>query len=275
MKNKYTGIDGGDTITKYFKEIRKIELLTSEQEIDLAIKIQNGDEKAIKELVQSNLKFVVSIAKEYQGAGVLFSDLINDGNYGLIKAAQKFDHTKGFRFITYAVWWVRQSIIQSLNDNGRMIRLPVNVIAKISNMKKQMDKFEFENERLPVNNEEINEEIIFDEIIHPTCSSLNNFINDEGDEMLEFISDEISSDSISDLDNERLGKALEQTLSILEPREKEIIECYFGLNNYNGMTLEEIGLEIGLTKERVRQIKEKALKKLVANSVKLRKFINN
>lgn len=276
MKSKYTGIDGGDTITKYFKEVRKTKLLTQEEEVALAIRIQNGDETANEELVKANLKFVISIAKDYQGAGVLFSDLINEGNYGLLKAAQRFDHTKGFRFISYAVWWVKQSIIQALNDNGRMIRLPVNVITKISDMKKKMEKFEFENERLPVDNEELADGEMFDDIFHPTCSSLNNLINDEGDEMIEFIGDEIAVDSISDLDNERLGKALDQTLSVLEPREREIVECYFGLNSqYEAMTLEEIGDKYNLTKERIRQIKEKAIKKLHASSAKLRKFLNN
>lgn len=276
MKSKYTGIDGGDTITKYFKEVRKLELLTPEEEVNLAIRIQNGDERAVDELVRANLKFVVSIAKDYQGQGILFADLISEGNYGLIKAAQRFDHTKGFRFITYAVWWIKQSIMQCLNDNGRMIRLPVNVISELSTMRKQMDKFEFENERLPVNNELLKDGESFKNITTPSCTSLNNLINEDGDELLDFIADESLGDVISGLDNERLGRALEQTLEILDERERQIIECYFGLNSgYEPMTLEEIGDKYGLTKERIRQIKEKAIKRLHFSSAKLRKFLNN
>ena len=276
MKSKYTGTDGSDTITKYFKEVRKSKLLTPEKEVELAIRIQNGDEVASKELIEANLKFVISVAKDYQGQGILFSDLISEGNVGLIKAAKKFDHTKGFRFISYAVYWIKQSIIQSLNDNGRMIRLPVNVIGKMSHLKKQMDKFELENERLPYINEEMSEGDFFDEIILPSCTSLNNVMNEEGDEFIEFVGDEFVSDTILELDNDKLSAAIERTLNILEPREREIIGCYFGLNSdYIAMTLEEIGDKYDLTKERIRQIKEKAIKKLHANSIELRKFIHN
>lgn len=276
MKSKYTGTDGSDTITKYFKEVRKSKLLTPEKEVELAIRIQNGDEVASKELIEANLKFVISVAKDYQGQGILFSDLISEGNVGLIKAAKKFDHTKGFRFISYAVYWIKQSIIQSLNDNGRMIRLPVNVIGKMSHLKKQMDKFELENERLPYINEEMSEGDFFDEIILPSCTSLNNVMNEEGDEFIEFVGDEFVSDTILELDNDKLSAAIERTLNILEPREREIIGYYFGLNSdYIAMTLEEIGDKYDLTKERIRQIKEKAIKKLHANSIELRKFIHN
>lgn len=276
MKSKFTGTDGSDTITKYFREVRKTELLTPEQEVELAIRIQNGDKIAMKELVEANLKFVISVAKDYQGQGLLFSDLINEGNYGLIKAAQKFDHTKGFRFISYAVYWIKQSIMQSINDNGRMIRLPVNVIGKISNMKKQSDKFELEHERLPYENEMMGNGELYDTIIPPTCSSLNNIINEEGDELVDFIGDDFLNEAISELDNNKLSAAIEKTLNLLEPRERQIIESYFGLNSgYAAMTLEEIGEKYDLTKERIRQIKEKAIKKLHAGSIELRKFINN
>lgn len=276
MKSKYTGTDDSDTITKYFKEVRKTELLTPEKEVELAIRIQNGDEVAKKELIEANLKFVISVAKDYQGQGLTFADLISEGNFGLIKAAQKFDHTKGFRFISYAVYWIKQSIMQSLNDNGRMIRLPVNVIGKMSNMKKQVDKFELENERLPFIDEDMGKGEVFDDIVLPTCTSLNKIINEDGDELVEFIGDEFVSDTISELDNDKLSQAIQKTLGILEPRERKIIECYFGLNSdYEAMTLEEIGEEYDLTKERIRQIKEKAIKKLHASSIQLRKFIHN
>lgn len=276
MKSKYTVTDTSETITKYFKEVRKTELLTPEEEVELAIKIQNGDETAMKRLIRANLKFVISVAKEYQGQGLLFSDLISEGNYGLIKAAQKFDHTKGFRFISYAVYWIKQSIMQSLNDNGRMIRLPVNVIGKVSNMRKQIDKFELQYERLPYNDEDMGKGDLYENIIVPTCTSLNNVINEDGDELVEFIGDEVVIDTISELDNDKLTKTIQETLNILEPRERKIIECYFGLNSeYAAMTLEDIGEEYDLTKERIRQIKEKAIKKLHANSIQLRKFIHN
>ena len=185
------GSDG--TINKYFKDVKKSELLTLEKEIELAIKIQNGDKKAVDLLVESNLKFVVSIAKEYQNQGLSLSDLISEGNYGLIKAAYKFDHTKGFRFISYAVWWIRQSIIQSLNDNSRIIRLPTNVINKIYQLKQHIERFELDNEREPVYGEVLNDDtdsVYFK--IPPNCSSLNDKINEDGDELHEIIQDSSS-----------------------------------------------------------------------------------
>lgn len=273
MKTKYTGIDSADTITKYFKEVRKTTLLTPEEEIGLAIRIQEGDVKAINELVEANLKFVISIAKNYQGQGVLLGDLINEGNLGLIKAASRFEYERGFRFISYAVYWIKQSIIQCLNDNGRMIRLPVNVIGKLSSMRKQMDKFEFEHERLPINEDILSDGEEFKEMYTPSCSSYNGLINEEGDELLDLISDEDNEDLVA-LEGENLSNAIEKALSVLDERERGIIECYFGLNG-TAMTLEEIGDEYDLTKERIRQIKEKAIKKLHRSSVKLRLFINN
>jgi RNA polymerase sigma factor (sigma-70 family) len=149
MSKKFVNFDTDDSISKYFKDVRKSVILTPKEEVELAKKINEGDQSAIDKLVNANLKFVVSIAKEYQGQGLSLSDLINEGNYGLIKAATRFDHKKGFRFISYAVWWVKQSIIQSLNDNARMVRLPANVISKISYLKKEIAKFENENERQP------------------------------------------------------------------------------------------------------------------------------
>src|ERR1035437_10615091 len=150
MNRKFVNFDKDDSISKYFKDVRKSVILTPAEEVNLAKRIKRGDEKAIHELVKANLKFVVSIAKDYQGKGLPLSDLISEGNYGLIKAANRFDHKRGFRFISYAVWWIRQSIIQSLNDNARIVRLPANVINKISYLNKEIAKFEFQNEREPV-----------------------------------------------------------------------------------------------------------------------------
>ena len=178
MSKKFINFESEDSISKYFKDVRKTVLLTQQEEVDLAKKIKKGDQKAIDKLVKANLKFVVSIAKEYQGQGLALSDLISEGNLGLIKAATRFDHNKGFRFISYAVWWIKQSIIQSLNDNARMVRLPANVINKISYLNREISKFETANEREPVFGE------IFDRdneamtlIAYPKYSSLNDVIS--------------------------------------------------------------------------------------------------
>jgi RNA polymerase primary sigma factor len=183
MSKKYVNFETENSLTQYFKDVRKSTLLTPNEEIDLAKRIQNGDNIAIEELVNANLKFVISIAKEYQNQGLSLADLISEGNYGLVKAATRFDHTRGFRFISYAVWWIKQSIIQSLNENARTVRLPANVINRLSRLKKEIEKFEFENEREPIYGEildENNEAI--DLVLYPRCSSLNDVINEDGDE---------------------------------------------------------------------------------------------
>jgi len=278
MNKTYINLNGDDSITNYFKEVRKSEVITQAKEVELAIKIKEGDKKAIDELVFANLKFVISIAKEYQGQGLPLSDLINEGNYGLIKAASKFDHTRGFRFISYAVWWIKQSIIQSLNDNARIIRLPSNVINKLSILKKEIEKFKMENEREPV----YGDIMLDDETKHlseddiPTCRSLNDTINEEGSELIDIIEsiDDDKSDNYYDID-EVVKYELEKTLSILTARERAIIEFYYGLNsNYEPMTLEAIGDKFSLTKERIRQIKERAIRKLRFNSSELYDILN-
>jgi RNA polymerase primary sigma factor len=278
MNKTYINLNGDDSITNYFKEVRKSEVITQAKEVELAIKIKEGDKKAIDELVFANLKFVISIAKEYQGQGLPLSDLINEGNYGLIKAASKFDHTRGFRFISYAVWWIKQSIIQSLNDNARIIRLPSNVINKLSILKKEIEKFKMENEREPV----YGDIMLDDETKHlseddiPTCRSLNDTINEEGSELIDIIEsiDDDKSDNYYDID-EVVKYELEKTLSILTARERAIIEFYYGLNsNYEPMTLEAIGDKFSLTKERIRQIKERAIRKLRFNSSDLYNILN-
>lgn len=274
MNKKFVNFDNDDSISKYFKDVRKSVVLTQNEEIKLAKRIKKGDEKAITELVNANLKFVVSIAKEYQGQGLSLSDLISEGNYGLVKAATRFDYKRGFRFISYAVWWIKQSIIQSLNDNARVVRLPANVINKLSKLNKEIAKFEYANEREPVYGEIENDEVSVELLRYPKCTSLNEHINEEGDELIELIPSESDDEDRLEID-ERIKNQLSKTLSVLNERERTIIECYFGIDtDCEPMTLEAIGEKYGLTKERIRQIKEKAIRKLRHNAHDLYDLIN-
>lgn len=272
MSKKFLNYGVDDTITKYFKEIKKAKTLTPDEEVELAIRIKNGDKVAIDTLVNANLKFVISIAKEYQGQGLTLSDLISEGNYGLIKAATRFDHTRGFKFISYAVWWVKQSIIQSLNDNARVVRLPANIINKISKLNKEFSNGE-NNE-----NEIFSKISNFDETLlnYPKSSSLNQSINDEGGEIIDLIVGDEIEDNIETIEVSELIKIeLNNILSVLDERERAIIESYFGINNeHDGMTLEAIGDKYDLTKERIRQIKEKAIRKLRHNTKRIQNLIN-
>tara|TARA_R110000868_G_scaffold176916_3_gene414953 strand:+ start:31617 stop:32465 length:849 start_codon:yes stop_codon:yes gene_type:complete len=271
-QQKYINYDEDKTLAAYFRDVRKTPLLTKEEEHDLALRAKYGDEDAIEELTLANLKFVVSIAKEYQGSGLPLSDLINEGNYGLIKAARKFDPTRGFRFISYAVWWVRQSILQSLNDNSRTVRLPVNIINKISKLKSQLDSFEQANERTPVFGEILNDEgdsYDFNLNASTTISLNERSWDDEGFElgdMLSYDLNEPNFDSQFTIDS-RLKMELNETMSVLDERERDIIKCYYGIDTgCEPMTLEGVGDRYELTKERVRQIKEIAIKKLRHNA---------
>ena len=265
MSKKYINFETDNNIGLYFKDVRKSNnsvMLTPQEEVTLGDRIKQGDVEAINKLVKANLKFVISIAKDYQGQGLPLSDLISEGNYGLIKAALKFDNTRGFKFISYAVWWVRQAIIQSINDNGRMVRLPTNIINKLAYVNKEIIKFNHLNERDPIfgeitdkNNDNV------DLIFFPKCVSLNDSVNEDGDELIHLISDEDEeNDEIVDY---RVKNELNNILSMLTERERDIIECYYGLNpDYECMTLEAIGEKYNLTKERIRQIKAKTLRKL-------------
>ena len=257
-----------DSISNYLKDVRKSEIIDANKEVELAKRIQEGDNKAIEELVTANLRFVISIAKEYQNQGLPLADLISEGNYGLITAAKRFDHTKGFRFISYAVWWVKQSIIQSLNENARIVRLPANVINKLSKLKKEIDDFEKKFERKPLEGEEV--EMVF----YPTISSLNTTINEDGDELLDIIEDPNSSRPDQDINSQEdeVKENISKILSVLSERERSIIEMYFGLNG-SPLTLEEIGEEFELTKERIRQIKEKAIRKIRNNADILKEYL--
>lgn len=276
MSKFFINYSADETINRYFKDVKKTEKLTLEKECELAIRIQNGDVKAVNELVETNLKFVVTIAKEYQGQGLSLPDLISEGNYGLIKAAHKFDHTKGFKFISYAVWWIKQSILQSLNDNARIIRLPTNVVNKLQQLKRDIEKFEFLNEREPIIGEEINEAGDVIRKVATGSITLNDKINDEGDELHEVIEDSMFKDDDEFyVINDDIKDELDKTLKVLDKREREIIESYFGINlNGEPMTLEVIGEKFNLSKERIRQIKNKALRKLRHNIHGLYNILN-
>lgn len=276
MSKFFINYSADETINRYFKDVKKTEKLTLEKECELAIRIQNGDVKAVNELVETNLKFVVTIAKEYQGQGLSLPDLISEGNYGLIKAAHKFDHTKGFKFISYAVWWIKQSILQSLNDNARIIRLPTNVVNKLQQLKRDIEKFEFLNEREPIIGEEINEAGDVIRKVATGSITLNDKINDEGDELHEVIEDSMFKDDDEFyVINDDIKDELDKTLKVLDKREREIIESYFGINiNSEPMTLEVIGEKFNLSKERIRQIKNKALRKLRHNIHGLYNILN-
>ena len=276
MSKFFINYSADETINRYFKDVKKRETLTTSKVNELAIRIQNGDVKAVDELVEANLKFVVTIAKEYQGQGLPLPDLISEGNYGLIKAAYKFDHTKGFKFISYAVWWIKQSILQSLNDNARIIRLPTNVVNKIQQLKKDIEKFEFLNEREPNIGEEINESGDVIKRVATGSITLNDKINEEGDELHEVIEDLMFSEEENHYTiNEDVKLEISKTLSVLDKREREIIESYFGINkDSEAMTLETIGEKFNLSKERIRQIKEKAIRKLRHNVHGLYNILN-
>jgi len=247
-----------DSMSIYLKDVRKSERITPQEEVEIAKRISGGDETAIDELVMANLRFVISIAKDYQNQGISLADLISEGNYGLMVAAKRFDHTKGFRFISYAVWWIKQSILQCLNDNSRMVRIPANMVNKLSKINKEIERFEKEFERAPTSDEV--------EYLHiPTCGSLNKQINEDGDELSVLIKDDTFDSPDSGLDeNDTLSGKLTWVMSYLSPREREIVNCYFGIYG-SPMTLEAIGEELELTKERIRQIKESAIRKIRNN----------
>ena len=256
-------------LDQYLQEIGKIDLLEAEEEVELARRIKKGDEEALHELTRANLRFVVSVAKKYQGQGLSLSDLINEGNYGLIKAAKRFDETRGFKFISYAVWWIRQAILQALAEQSRVVRLPLNRIGVISKIRKASARLQQEYERKP-NVEELAEELeiepkkVREALQHASRHlSVDAPFNEEDDNSLLDVLPDEESDSP---DDEMLGESvkidIERALNLLEDREAEITRLYFGIGREHPLTLEEIGKRFGLTRERVRQIKEKALRKL-------------
>ncbi len=259
------------SLDKYLQEIGKVDLITAEEEVDLARKIRSGDPRALEKLTKANLRFVVSVSKQYQNQGLSLPDLINEGNLGLIKAAQRFDETRGFKFISYAVWWIRQSILQALAEQSRIVRLPLNKIGSLNKINKAFSQLEQEYEREP-STEEIARvlELTEDDVKDSMRNSGRHVSMDAplvtGDEnasnMYDVMISESSPSPESELMNDSLRKEIERALSTLTTREADVITSYFGLNGEHPMTLEEIGEKFDLTRERVRQIKEKAIRRL-------------
>ena len=256
-------------LDQYLQEIGKIDLLTAEQEVELARRIHDGDQEALNQLIRANLRFVVSVAKKYQGQGLSLSDLINEGNYGLIKAAKRFDETRGFKFISYAVWWIRQAILQALAEQSRVVRLPLNRIGTISKIRKTSSRLAQEHDRKP-NIEELAEELDIDvkkvrEAMKHTGRHLSMdapFNEDDDNSLLDVLPNDDGVTPDETLLDESVKIDIEYALSQLHEREAEITRLYFGIGREHPLTLEEIGQRFGLTRERVRQIKEKALRKL-------------
>jgi RNA polymerase primary sigma factor len=257
------------SLSRYLEEIGNYEPLLPAMEVELAIKIHKNDERALEELVKANLRFVVSVAKDYQGQGLPLTDLINEGNLGLIKAAGRFDETRGFKFISYAVWWIRQSILQALAEHSRIVRLPLNRVGTISKITKTAEKLEAEIERSP-NEEEIGRQLEMtpDEVIDAMRISRRHhslnapFRDGDKNSLIDVIKDENQSSPDEPLMNDSLKDEIRQSLDTLKERERLVIKMYFGIERDYALTLNEIGEEFNLTRERVRQIKEKAIRRL-------------
>ena len=260
------------SLDKYLQEIGREELVTPEEEVELAQRIRKGDQVALEKLTRANLRFVVSVAKQYQNQGLSLPDLINEGNLGLIKAAEKFDETRGFKFISYAVWWIRPSTLQALAEQSRIVRLPLNQVGSLNKINKALSKFEQENERQP-SNEELSEmiDVPKDKISDTLRVSGRHvsvdapFVEGEDNSLLDVLPNDDSPMADKGLVNESLNTEIERALSTLTDREREIVKSFFGIGCQE-MTLEEIGERFGLTRERVRQIKEKAIRRLKSPS---------
>ena len=256
------------SLDKYLQEIGKEDLITVEEEVELAQRIRKGDQKALEKLTRANLRFVVSVAKQYQNQGLSLPDLINEGNLGLIKAAEKFDETRGFKFISYAVWWIRQSILQALAEQSRIVRLPLNQGGSLNKINKAFSRFEQENERRPSPEELADSLDLPAEKVADTLRVSGRhisvdapFVEGEDNSLLDVLVNDDSPIADRTLINESLSTEVERALSTLTERERDIIKLFFGINTQE-MTLEEIGEKFGLTRERVRQIKEKAIRRL-------------
>ncbi|MCB0840195.1 MAG: sigma-70 family RNA polymerase sigma factor [Bacteroidetes bacterium] len=258
------------SLDKYLQEIGKVELLTPDEEVELARRIKQGDQVALEKLTKANLRFVVSVAKQYQNQGLSLGDLINEGNLGLIKAAKRFDETRGFKFISYAVWWIRQSILQALAEQSRIVRLPLNRVGALNKIGKAFSKLEQEFEREPSPEEisEVLENMSEDEISDTLKISGRHvsvdapFVQGEENRLLDVLENDAEPNPDNELINESLSKEVERALSTLTQREAEVIRLYFGIGVEHSLTLEEIGEKFDLTRERVRQIKEKAIRRL-------------
>ncbi|WP_019946666.1 sigma-70 family RNA polymerase sigma factor [Hymenobacter aerophilus] len=257
------------SLDKYLQEIGKVDLLTPDEEVTLAQRIREGDQLALEKLTKANLRFVVSVAKQYQNQGLSLGDLINEGNLGLIKAAKRFDETRGFKFISYAVWWIRQSILQALAEQSRIVRLPLNRVGSLNKISKSFSELEQKFEREP-SPEEIAEvlELTTSEVVDTLKISGRHvsvdapFVQGEENRLLDVLENEDEESPDMGLMNDSLRKEVQRALSTLTKREADVITLYFGLNGEHSLTLEEIGEKFNLTRERVRQIKEKAIRRL-------------
>jgi RNA polymerase primary sigma factor len=261
------------SLDKYLQEIGREELIPAEMEVELAQKIKQGDQIALEKLTKANLRFVVSVAKQYQNQGLTLPDLINEGNLGLIKAAQRFDETRGFKFISYAVWWIRQSILQALAEQSRIVRLPLNQVGSLNKINKAFSRLEQEFERPPSSDElatalELTEEKVKDtmKISGRHVSVDAPFVDGEDNSLLDVMVNNDSPKADLELMRESLQREIERSLSTLNEREKDVVMLFFGIGKKHGLTLEEIGSKFDLTRERVRQIKEKAIRRLRHNS---------
>ena len=276
------GNDANRSLSKYLQEISNYEPLSPDREVELAVRVRQGDRRALKELTEANLRFVVSVAKDYQGQGLPLTDLINEGNLGLIKAAERFDETRGFKFISYAVWWIRQSVLKALAEHSRIVRLPLNRVGTISKINKASERLEQEFERTPRADELAHQlEMKITEIndaqrIARRHHSLDTpFSDDEKNSLLDVISDNNTEEPDLELHIGSLEREVKDALETLKDREKDVIRMYFGIDREYALTLNEIGEEFGLTRERVRQIKEKAIRRLRhrSRSKKLRSYL--
>ena len=260
------------SLDKYLQEIGHEELISAEEEVELARRIKTGDRKALEKLTKANLRFVVSVAKQYQNQGLSLPDLTNEGNIGLLKAAEKFDETRGFKFISYAVWWIRQSILQAIAEQGRVVRLPLNQVGSVNRINKVLSKFEQENERRPSVDEiadktDLPHEKIEDVLkVNTRQVSVDAPMADgDGTSMIDFMQSDSDSSTDEELLKESLRAEIASALSVLNDRERNVIEAFYGINQPE-CTMEEIGKKYGLTRERVRQIREKAIRRLKQNT---------
>ena len=265
------------SLDKYLQEIGRKDLITVDEEVELAQRIKKGDQAALDKLVSANLRFVVSVAKQYQNQGLSLPDLIDEGNLGLIKAAQKFDETRGFKFISYAVWWIRQSILQALAEQSRIVRLPLNQVGSLNKIGKALSRFEQENERRPSASELADELNVPVDKISDTMKVSGRhvsvdapFVDGEDNSLLDVLPNDDSPMADAYLTQESLSKEVNRALEQLNPRERDILKMFFGIGCQE-MTLEEIGAKFDLTRERVRQIKEKAIRRLKGQKSKLLK----
>ncbi|MBI1931355.1 MAG: sigma-70 family RNA polymerase sigma factor [Ignavibacteriales bacterium] len=281
ISKQFTNRDS-HSLDKYLQEIGKVELLNADEEIDYSIRIKHGDQVALEKLVKANLRFVVSVAKQYQNQGLSLGDLINEGNLGLIKAAKRFDETRGFKFISYAVWWIRQSILQALAEQSRIVRLPLNRVGALNKIGKAYNSLEQEYEREPTAAEIANELEMDLEEVSETLKMSNRhvsmdapFTQGEENSLLDILESDENPLPDNSLMSDSLKNEIERALSTLTERESEVIRLYFGFDGEHALTLEEIGEQFNLTRERVRQIKEKAIRRLrhTSRSKNLRAYL--